>query len=81
VPERKAIFLLVHLVRLYVDPTLDFDIQLILGADEVPDCRLTQSDGFGARLGWNTWLRTAPFTRDADDAVFEGEEVVSLETC
>jgi type VI secretion system protein ImpH len=79
VKERKAIFLLVHLVRLYVEPTLDFDIQLILAADEVPECQLAETRGFGARLGWNTWLRTEILTHDADDAVFEGEEVISLD--
>ena len=79
VPERKAIFLLVHLVRLYVEPTLDFDIQLVLAADEVPECQLTEPGGFGARLGWNTWIRTDILTHDADDAVFEGEEVISLD--
>ena len=79
VPERKAIFLLVHLVRLYVEPTLDFDIQLVLAADEVPECQLTETGGFGARLGWNTWIRTDNFTHDADDAVFEGDEVISLD--
>ena len=79
VRERKAIFLLVHLVRLYIEPTLDFDIQLILAADEVPDCQLTETGGFGARLGWNTWMRTDTLPHDADDAVFEGEEVISLD--
>jgi type VI secretion system protein ImpH len=79
VPERKAIFLLVHLVRLYVEPTLDFDIQLILAADEVPECQLAETGGFGARLGWNTWIRTAALAHDADDAVFEGEEVIHLD--
>jgi type VI secretion system protein ImpH len=79
VKERKAIFLLVHLVRLYVEPTLDFDIQLILRADEVPECQLAETGGFGARLGWNTWVRTDVFTDNADDAVFDGEEVIDLD--
>ncbi len=79
VRERKAIFLLVHLVRLYIEPTLDFDIQLILSANEVPDCQLTETGGFGARLGWNTWMHTDILPHDADDAVFEGEEVISLD--
>ena len=66
--ERKAIFLLVHLVRLYVEPTLDFDIQLIFGADEVPECQLAETGGFGAPAGLEH-LAPPILTHDADDAV------------
>jgi hypothetical protein len=31
--------------------------------------------GLGPRLGWNTWLCTHTAEGDADDAVFEGDEV------
>jgi type VI secretion system protein ImpH len=78
VPERKAFYLLVHLVRLYVGPELDFDIQLILKAEEVPECRLAQNAVPGPRLGWNTWIRSRAMPRDADDAFFEGEELSRL---
>jgi len=76
---RKTFFLLVHLVRLYVEPTLDFDVRLILKAEEVPECRLTGDGTFGARLGWNTWLLTQSLTDDADDVVLEGEEVLCID--
>jgi type VI secretion system protein ImpH len=79
VPLRKALYLLVHLVRLYVGPALDFDVQLVLAGYEVPECRLDDGPGFGARLGWNTWLRTGDLGRDPDDAVFEGTEVIWLD--
>jgi type VI secretion system protein ImpH len=73
-PHHKAFYLLSHLVRLYVGPELDFDVQLVLKAPEVPECHLT---GVGCpRLGWNTWIRTQALGHDADDAVFEGEELV-----
>jgi type VI secretion system protein ImpH len=72
VPERKTFFLLVHLVRLYLGPDLDFDVQLVLRARDVPACHL---DGDGPRLGWNTWLCSRPPERDAEDAVFAGEEI------
>jgi type VI secretion system protein ImpH len=74
--ERKAFFLLCHLVRLYVGPELDFDVQLILKAEDVPPCQLQDGAGIGPHLGWNTWLGTGKPLRDADDAVFEGEEIV-----
>ena len=35
VPERKSFFLLVHLVRLYDGPELDFNVQLILDRKSV----------------------------------------------
>jgi len=77
VAERKGMFLLCQLTRLFVGPELDFDVQLVLQATAVPSCRLDDS-GLGPRLGWNTWLLTAPATSDAEDAVFPGEEVVLL---
>ncbi len=73
VPRRKMFFLLSHLVRLYVGPELDFDVQLILQAVDVPECRLDDGDGIGPRLGWNTWICSQPAARDAEDGVFEGD--------
>ncbi len=79
VPERKAFFLLAHLIRLYAEPTLDFDVQLVLKAQEVPECQVAGGTTFGARLGWNTWLLTRAMSVDAEDVVLEGEDVVLLE--
>jgi type VI secretion system protein ImpH len=79
VAERKALFVLSHLVRTYVGPELDFDVQLILRAEEVPACRLSADGGLGPRLGWNTWLHSGRMHRDAGDAVFEGEEMVFVD--
>jgi type VI secretion system protein ImpH len=76
VPARKALFLLTHLVRLYVGPELDFDVQLVLKAEDVPACRL--GGGAAAHLGWNTWSLSGPAARDAEDAVFECAEVVRV---
>jgi type VI secretion system protein ImpH len=77
-PAHKAFFLLVHLVRLYVGLELDFDVQVVLAAEEVPHCRLDE-EGVGPRLGWNTWLISRPPPRPVEDAVFAGEEVVRLD--
>jgi len=68
--SRKAFFLLCHLVRLYVGPTLDFDVQLILKAEDVPACQITEDAATAARLGWNTWSLSGALPHDADDAVF-----------
>jgi type VI secretion system protein ImpH len=61
---------LTELVRLFVDAELDFDVQLVLKAAEVPDCRLASDPGQGARLGRFAWLKARPLRRDPDDAVF-----------
>jgi len=79
ITERKTFFLLVHLIRQYAEPTLDFDVQLVLKAEEVPACQLTGNGSFGARLAWNTWLLTQSAIADAEDVVLEGEEVLVVE--
>jgi len=76
-PQRKTLFLMSHLTRLFVGPELDFDIQLVLRAADVPQCQ-TIDTGFGSRLGWNTWLITEKPPADADDPVFEGETLVHV---
>jgi type VI secretion system protein ImpH len=76
VSNRKALYLLVHLVKLYVGPSLDFDIQLVLKSSEVPECQLQPEPAFGARLGWNSWCRSQEPAADADDATFEGHEIL-----
>ena len=75
-PERKAFFMLVHLVQLYVGPELDFDVQLILQAQDIPACQLAEGPGGGPRLGWNTWMCSQTPAHDSADAVFEGEEII-----
>ena len=61
------------MTRLYVGPTLDFDIQPVLKPEEVPTCQLTSDPADGPYLGWNTWM-PAPMTparQPADDALFQ----------
>ena len=77
-PRGKAFFLLSHLTRLFIGPTLTFDVQLLLRADDVPECILGAAAPPGSRLGWNTWLRSPAKTGCADDAVFDGQEVFNL---
>jgi type VI secretion system protein ImpH len=67
-PGGEVFMKLASLVRFFAGPTLDFDVQLILQAAEVPYCRL--SDDLNApRLGWSTWLKTEEFAFDAPDTV------------
>jgi len=71
--NRKAFFLLGHLVRLFVGPELDFDVQFVLRRTDVPRLRLVSDHDDAPRLGWNTWLGTEPPAHDVDDAVLQPE--------
>lgn len=62
---------LVHFVRAFVGPDLDFDIQPVLRRSDVPGCRL--GDTHVSRLGWTTWILSRPARQDADDAIFGPE--------
>ncbi|MFP7674522.1 type VI secretion system baseplate subunit TssG [Marivita sp. S0852] len=57
-----------RLMRFYVGPVLDFDIQIILDKRDVPETQMG-GDGPLPRLGWNAWARIAPAARDSDDAI------------
>ena len=76
IPQRKALFLLAQLVRLYVGPELDVEFQLVLRKADVPSSRFGPAQGIGSRLGWNTWCRRKPKSLDAEEAVFQAQELV-----
>lgn len=61
-----------QVIRTYVGPSYDFDLQVVLKSTEAPRCCLGNG-GVPSRLGWNTWLRSAPLRHDVDDAVFVHE--------
>jgi len=58
-----------QLTRFYGGEALEFGVQLVLARDEVPPCVLGADDGDGLLLGWSTWVRTGPPTRDPDDTI------------
>lgn len=55
--------------RFLVGLEFDFCIQLVLKADEVPDCVLTARGEQRPRLGWTTWLKTRELTEDDSQVV------------
>ena len=57
-----------ELVRSFVGPAIDFDLQLVLDRHEVPPCQM-MTEG-GVRLGWNTWMFNGRATHEVDDAEF-----------
>jgi type VI secretion system protein ImpH len=69
-PGGSGLRALGQMTRTYVGPDLDFDVQLVLQAREVPWCRLETEGADAPRLGWNTWVRSRELPDDADQAVF-----------
>ncbi len=69
-PGTDAFRQLCELARLYVDAEFDFDVQLVLRAEDVPSCRLISNSGAGPQLGRTAWLTSRSLDRDAQDAVF-----------
>ena len=53
------------MLRLLLGDPIEWDLALVLEAEEVPPLRL---DGNG-RLGWTTWLASRSRTEPADDLV------------
>jgi type VI secretion system protein ImpH len=53
----------------YINQELYWDLQCVLKASAVPSICLGQ-DGL---LGWTTWLKSKPFTRDTQDPIFDPE--------
>ena len=70
-PEGPAHVALGQLVRLFVGPSFDFDLQIVLSKEAVPRCRLSRHGD--QRLGWNTWLFSGSAAHDVEDAVFRCE--------
>jgi type VI secretion system protein ImpH len=53
----------------------DFEVKLILEREQVPACSLGAEGASGPRLGWVSWVKSAPFRRDPDDTVLALETV------
>jgi len=58
-------------VRLAAGVELDFQLQPVLMAAEVPATRLGGGGPTPSRLGRTTWLKSQELERDADQAIFE----------
>ena len=81
VPARKLFFLVSQLIRLFVGPEFDFELQLLLYGNEVPECMLQEvpEGTLGARLGWNTWLPAETMPFQVEETIFFADERTSVE--
>jgi type VI secretion system protein ImpH len=62
-PEGDSLDKLIAMVKLYTNGQFNWDVQLVLLAEEVPKVELGQQ----GRLGWTTWLGERRSRQDADD--------------
>ncbi|HJN44510.1 MAG: type VI secretion system baseplate subunit TssG [Acidobacteria bacterium] len=70
--DGRALRKLVDWVRLYLSFELDWDVQLLLEAAEVPPLRL----GAGPRLGWTSWLGSRREDNYASELCLDAEAFV-----
>ena len=68
-PTGRAYQELRALTKLFTGEQVDIEVQLILARDEVPPVSLGAAPAEATPLGWCTWLRSRPFTRDAADTI------------
>jgi len=68
-PSGGSFHELIQVVRFFAGMEYDFDMQLVLMAEEVPACQLSSKVQDGARLGWSSWLKTIEFRQNADETV------------
>jgi type VI secretion system protein ImpH len=58
-----------ELLRLLAGLEYDFDVQLVLKAEDVPACRVGADPQNGPRLGWTSWLKTREFVADDEQVI------------
>jgi type VI secretion system protein ImpH len=68
-PTGRAYAELRALTRFFTGEQVDIELQLVLARDEVPPVSLGADSAAPTPLGWCTWLRSRPFTRDASDTI------------
>jgi type VI secretion system protein ImpH len=75
-PNGSALRPLCQITRTYVGPALDFDVQPILKAEEIPPCQFSTDPEQAPYLGWNTWMPSSALSaRPIDDAVFQIDSI------
>ena len=83
-PDGRRFDVVAGLIRWFVGPAMDFELQPVLAADVEPRWgalgRVSSSDGGrSSRLGWSSWLTEERFREPADDAVFAEGELIGME--
>lgn len=69
-PGKRASLALARMLGMFTGSTLEYEVQLVLRAQDVRGTALTGTRE-GGRLGWDTFIATAPETRDRADIRYE----------
>jgi type VI secretion system protein ImpH len=69
IPAGDAFKRAMDFARLLAGPEFDFDLQLVLKAEEVPFTVLTTLAQRRPMLGWTSWLKSRKFTEDDSQVV------------
>lgn len=57
------------LVRFFSNDEFDFEVKLILQRDDVPRCEVGGETAGAPRLGWVSWLKSAPLEHNPGDTI------------
>jgi type VI secretion system protein ImpH len=69
-PNGKSYKPLQALTRFFSGGDLEYEVQLVLKQKEVPQCELGAEGAEAPRLGWFTWMKSAPaFDRNPGDTI------------
>lgn len=68
-PDGQSFKTLQAWVRFFSNDEWDFEVKLILEREQVPACTLGAEGVSGPQLGWVSWVKSKPFSRDPDDTV------------
>jgi type VI secretion system protein ImpH len=70
-PHRSGFRKIMDLIHFAVGEGFDYELQLVLRAEDAPAMTIGEPAATAPRLGWSSWLRTEPATEPADDLIFE----------
>jgi len=74
-PGGESLVRLRDIVRNYIGFELNWDLNLVLDKEQVPNVKL----GENGRLGWTTWLHSQTRDSDADNLTLSGEAITISE--
>jgi type VI secretion system protein ImpH len=70
-PDGSAFEPLRAITKFFSSGEFDFEVQLLLNRAEVPGCDIGYEGDISPRLGWVTWLKSAPLGRDPGDTILK----------
>ncbi len=68
-PNGKSFKTLQAWVQFFSNDEWDFEVKLILEREQVPACSLGAEGVSGPQLGWVSWVKSRPLSRDPGDTV------------